>query len=60
MLAITYVRNVRPIFLLKNKNPHKVYFNKIPELSHLQVLESTIYVFIHKKEQNLKSEKFEV
>ncbi len=53
------VQNVRPTYLLEDKNPYEVHFNKAPEISHLQVLGSTVYVFIYEEEQNLKSEKFE-
>lgn len=59
ILAMTYVKNVRPTSSLEDKNPHEVHFNKAPELSHLRVLGSTVYVFIHEEERNLKSEKFE-
>lgn len=59
ILAMTHVKNVRPTSSLEDKNPHEVHFNKTPELSHLRVLGSTVYVFIHEEERNLKSEKFE-
>lgn len=35
ILAMIYVKNIRPTSLLKNKNLYKVNFNKTPELSHL-------------------------
>lgn len=56
---MTYVKNVRATSSLKDKNSYKVYFNKTLELSHLQVFESTVYVFINKEKRNLKLEKFE-
>lgn len=59
ILAMTHVKNVRSTFSLEDKNAHEVHFNKTLELSHLQVLGSTVYVFIYKEEQNLKSDKFE-
>lgn len=58
ILVIIYIKNIRPTSLLKDKNPHEIYFNKALELGHLQVLGSTVYVFIYKEKQNLKSEKF--
>lgn len=59
ILAMTQVKKARPISSLEDKNPHKVHFNKPQEISHLRVLGSTVYVFIHEEEQNLKFEKFE-
>ena len=59
ILGMTYVKNVGTTSSLEYKNPHEVHFNKAPELSHLRVLGSTVYVFIHEEERNLKSEKFE-
>ena len=56
---MTHVKNIRPTSSFKDKNLYKIHFNKTPELSHLQVLGSTVYVFIREEEQNLKSEKFE-
>lgn len=37
-----------------------MHFNKTYQISHLQVLVSTVYILIYEKEQNLKSEKFEI
>ncbi len=55
ILAMTQVKNVRPTYSLEDKNLYEVHFNKAPKISHLRVLGSIVYVFIHKEEQNLKS-----
>lgn len=58
ILAMTYIKNIRPITALKDLSLYQKLFNIPPDLTHLQVLGSTIYVLIHKEEQDLKSEKF--
>ncbi len=55
---MTQVKNVRPTNALKGGNPHQALHNSPPSVNHLRVLGSTVYVFIHKEERNLKSEKF--
>ena len=60
ILAITHVKNVWPTEALEGSNPHEIHFKRPPDISHLRVLGSTVYVFIHQEERNLKSEKFEV
>ena len=60
ILAIIYIKNIKLISLLKDRNLYNIYFNKVPTLSYLQVLGFIVYVFIYKEKQNLKSEKFEV
>lgn len=59
ILAMTQVKNVRPTSALEGGNPHQALFDKPPNVNHLRVLGSTVYVFIHEEERNLKSEKFE-
>lgn len=59
ILARTQVKNVRPTHALEGGNPHQALFDKLPNVNHLRVLGSTVYVFIHEEERNLKSEKFE-
>lgn len=59
ILAINQVKNVRPTKALKSNNPLKAHFKKSANINYLQVLGSTVYVFIHEEEQTLKSEKFE-
>ena len=43
---------------LKNLNPHKAHFHKQPNLAHLQILGSTMYVLLHEEERSIKSEKW--
>lgn len=59
ILAITQVKNVRLIKVLESNNLYKIYYKKTPNIRYLQVLGFTIYIFIYKEKQNLKSEKFE-
>lgn len=50
ILAIIYVENNWPIRAVQNLSLHKAYTYKLLDLSHLQVLGSTIYIFLHKEE----------
>lgn len=59
ILAMTQVKNVRPTEALGGNSPHKAHFKRSPDISHLRVLGSTVFVFIHEEERNLKFEKFE-
>lgn len=59
VLAMTYVKNVRPTKALQESNLYQAQHQKSPDISHLRVLGSTVYVFIHEEEPNLKSEKWE-
>lgn len=59
ILAMTHVKNIRPTNALGGKSPHELQFNEAPDVSHLRVLGSTVYVLIHEEERDLKSEKFE-
>lgn len=58
ILAITYVKNNWPTRAVQNLTPHEAYTHKLPNLSHLQVLDSTIYVFLYQKEWMLNLEKW--
>lgn len=58
-MAITPVKIVRLIKILKRKSLHKVYFKKLSDINHLYILESMVYMFIHEEVPDLKSEKFE-
>ena len=58
VLAMTYVENNRPTRALQNLSPYETYTHELPDLSHLQVLGSTVYVFLHEEERTLKSEKW--
>ncbi len=59
IFAMTQVKNVRPTNVLEGGNPHQALHNSPPSINHLRVLGSMVYVFIHEKKRNLKSEKFE-
>lgn len=58
LLAMTYTKNVRPTTALEGGNPYEKQFNCPPNVSHLRILGSTVYVLIHEEERDLKSEKF--
>ena len=59
VLAMTYIKNIRPTRALANNiSPHKAYFYKQLDLSHLQILGSTVYVLLHKEERSIKLEKW--
>ncbi len=58
VLAMTYIKNSRPIRALKNISPHKAHFHKQPNLTYLRVLGSTVYVLLHEEERLMKSEKW--
>ena len=58
VLAMTYTKNVRPTTALEGGNPYEKQFNCPPDVSHLRILGSTVYVLIHEEERDLKSEKF--
>ena len=58
ILAMTYIKNIRPTTALNGLSPHQKLFNSPPDPTHLRVLGSTIYVLIHEEERELKSEKF--
>lgn len=59
VLAMTYVKNNRPTRALQNNlSPYEAYTHELPNLSHLRILGSTVYVFLHEEERTLKSEKW--
>lgn len=58
VLAMTYVKKNRPTRALQNLSPHEAYTHELPDLSHLRILGSTVYVFLHEEERTLKSEKW--
>lgn len=47
---MTYVKNIYPINTLARKSPYKYQFNDPLDILYLRVLDSTIYVLIHKEE----------
>ncbi len=58
VLAMTYIKNSRPTRALANDlSPHEVHFREKPDLSHVQILGSTVYVLFHEEEHTMKSEK---
>lgn len=60
VLAMTYIKNNRPTrALASNVTPHKAQSQEnTTDVSHLQVLGSTVYVFLHEEERSQKSEKW--
>lgn len=58
ILAMTYVKNVRPTKALNGKNPYYAPNNDNPNIEHLQILGSTVYVFLHEEKRALKSKKW--
>lgn len=54
-----YIKNNRPTKTLpQNLSPYKAYTYEPLDLSYLQVLSWTIYVFLYEEKQMLKSEKW--
>ena len=60
VLAMTYIKNNRPTKALpSNSTPHEVQNpENTTDVSHLRVLGSTVYVFLHGEERSRKSEKW--
>ena len=58
VLAMTYVKNVRPTKALGGDNPYHAQQKIHPDIQHLRVLGSTVYVLLHEEERALKSEKW--
>ena len=58
VLAMTYIKNSRPTQALKNISPYEAQFHEQPDLTHLQILGSTVYILLHKEERLMKSEKW--
>lgn len=60
VLAMTHVRNLRPTRALKDSmSPIKMQDQTLPNLQHLRILGSNVYVFLHEEERSLKSAKWE-
>lgn len=57
ILAMIYIKNLRPTKALQGLSPHQELFKTPPNLAHLRILGSTVYVLVH-EERELKSEKF--
>lgn len=55
VLVMTYIQYLRPTQVLKTPiNYIELQIKIPPDLYHLCILDSNIYVFLHKKEQSLK------
>ena len=57
VLAACHMKNLRPTAALQGMSPYEAMTGKVPDLSHLRVLGSTVYVLIH-EEERIKSQKF--
>ena len=55
LLAMIYISNLLPTSLLDGLSPYKASTGSPLQLSHLKVLGSTVYVFIHEEEKKAKS-----
>lgn len=59
ILAMTYIKNNRPTKALPSKTtPHEAQNQEEGDVSHLRVLGSTVYVFLHEEERSQKSEEW--
>lgn len=58
VLAMTYVKNVRPTKALGGDNPYHALQAVQSNIQHLRVLGSIVYVLLHEEERDLKSEKW--
>lgn len=56
---MTHVSNLLPTSSLDGLSPHEVSTGFFPQLDHLKVLGSTVYVFIHEEERKAKSAKWD-
>lgn len=43
--VMAYIKNIKLISSLKNKNLYNIHVNKTSKLSHLHILRFTIYIF---------------
>ena len=58
---MTYLKNFRPSKAFKNNNTlFNAQYKKNLNINYLQILKSTIYIFLHKEEQKLKSKKWKL
>ncbi len=59
VMAMIHIKNLRPTRALKGSiSPIKMQNQALPDLHPLRILGSNVYVFLHKKEQSLKSAKW--
>ena len=57
LLAITHTSNLLPTLSLYNVSLFETSAQSLPNLQHLRILGSKVYVFIHEEERNAKSAK---
>ncbi len=57
LLAITHISNLLLTSSLHGLSPFEALAQSLPNLQHLRILGSTVYVFIHEEERNAKSAK---
>lgn len=59
VLAMTYIKNNQQTkALVNNLRSHEAHFHKKPDLSHLQILGSTVYVLLYEEKRSIKSKKW--
>ncbi len=60
ILAMTHIKNLRPTQGLEGFiSPIEMQNQAIPDLHHLRIFGSNVYVFLHEEERSLKSAKWE-
>ena len=59
LLAITHISNLLLTSSLNDLSPYEESTRLSPELNHLRVLGSTVYVYVHEEERKDKSAKWE-
>ena len=58
VLAITYIKNLQPTRALKGSiNLIEIQNQAFPDLHHLRILGSNVYIFLYEEEESLKSAK---
>lgn len=58
ILVIIYVKNNWSTRALQNLSSYKIFIHKFPDISQLQILGPTIYIFLHKEKLILKLAKW--
>lgn len=58
ILTMIYLQNNWPIRAIHDLTPYKLYIHELWKLAYFQMLDFTVYVFLHKEEQILRSEKW--
>lgn len=57
VFAMTYIKNKQLTRVIQNLNPYKIFSKNAPNLSHLQILSSTVYVLLYQEKRLIKSGK---